>query len=255
MMKTAPVKILEKYCDAFRDLVNTTNMSSDKSIKTLLKLNKEEDWGFICTAMDTIGDSCSAIKSFLRFGLDGPTRYNDFGERYLRLYGVLNATYIQQEGIYNLYKLTNVQNSGEVYDRIKDLKVRDARHKLGAHSNDYLNRKSGKQESFVPIQVELSGFICQCINNSTNEIEEFDLLECLNEHLQLMIELLDKTYEKTINTLYKTKGRTRDEFIERLSDLRFIRSGGTIRIGSDGTKLRMNVPIVVASNFSEDVKE
>jgi hypothetical protein len=49
-------------------------------------------------AMDVIGDAALALKNFLRFSLDGPTRYEDLGERYLRLYGLLSATYLPTAG-------------------------------------------------------------------------------------------------------------------------------------------------------------
>ena len=76
-----------------------TNESPEKA----LRLNAPSDWEFICVAMDVVGDAALALGSFLRFSLDGPTRYEDVGEKYLRLYGLLSATYVQQEAIIKLY--------------------------------------------------------------------------------------------------------------------------------------------------------
>jgi hypothetical protein len=200
-------------------------------------LTKEEDWGFICTAMNIVGDASCAVDNFLQFGLDGPTKYNDVGEKYLRLYGVLNATYIQQHAIHNLYKLTNVPNARDAMKKIEALKIRDVRHRLGAHSNDYLNNKSRKLESFVPVRISLSGFNCEYINNETLKIAYVNLQDCLTEHMTLMIDLLDKIYEKTVKTLYKSEKKKRDEFIEKLHELRIIREGGVVISFSDGGKL------------------
>jgi hypothetical protein len=44
------------------------------------------------------------IENFLRFGIDGPTKYGDMGEKYIKLYGALNATYLQQQAAISLFK-------------------------------------------------------------------------------------------------------------------------------------------------------
>jgi hypothetical protein len=242
MMNIAPLEMLQKYGNSFRELINRKNFSSDASIQELLRLNKKEDWGFIWIAMDIVGDTSMAIGNFLQFGLDGPTRYDELGEKYLRLYGVLNATYVQQEAIYHLYKLMNVPNCTEALEKIKRLIIRDVRHKLAAHSTAYKNSITNEVEAFVPIQFTLAGYHCTCINNKDDDPETFDLKECLTDHLQLMIELLDKTYEKTINSLYKTASKTRDEFLQDLEDLRYIRNGGII-IDMPGDSSRIKIDL------------
>ncbi|MEM9391533.1 MAG: hypothetical protein AAGA02_13735 [Bacteroidota bacterium] len=40
-------------------------------------------------------DTSQAIDNYFEFGLEGPTKYKNFGERYLRLYGLLNSAYMQ----------------------------------------------------------------------------------------------------------------------------------------------------------------
>jgi len=73
------VDLLHSCVDAYRELVNSRTWSSQESIMKTLRLNKDEDWAFICTAMDIVGDACLAIENFLQFGLDGPTRYDGHG--------------------------------------------------------------------------------------------------------------------------------------------------------------------------------
>lgn len=231
------VDLLNSYVDAYRELVNAKTWNSQESIRNSLRLNKDEDWSFICTAMDIVGDACLAIENFLRFGMDGPTRYKDTGEKYLRLYGVLNATYIQQQAIHNLYKLNNVLNPNKVKQQIENLKIREVRHKLGAHSNDYLNRDNNKLESYVLTRFTLSGYKCEFLNNETSIHDSVDLKTHIEEHLYLMIELLDKTYEKAINTFYRGNGKERDSFQEKLKDLRIEKEGGMVIRVPDGPKI------------------
>lgn len=68
--------------------------------------------------MDIINDSLLGIESFCKYGVDGPTKYDDFGEKYIRLYGVLNATYIQQQSLLNLHRIANVPNIRELEGRV-----------------------------------------------------------------------------------------------------------------------------------------
>ncbi len=105
---------LHFYNDRFRDLINDKaqrhnggSESFDLFIQRSLKLNKVSDWSFICSSMDIINDSLLGIENFIRFGIGGPTKYDDLGEKYIRLYGVLNATYIQQQALLNLYRISN----------------------------------------------------------------------------------------------------------------------------------------------------
>lgn len=83
------LQIVERYAEEFRALVNARVWRSDESPTKALRLNCEEDWSFISVAMDVVGDAAYALDNFLKFGLDGPTKYDNTGEQYLRLYGML----------------------------------------------------------------------------------------------------------------------------------------------------------------------
>ncbi len=171
-------QILRKYEIAFRDLVTFKNWDSNQNVKDTLKLNKTEDWSFICTALDVIGDTTQAISNFLEFDLEGHTDGNDFGEMYLRLYGVLNASYLQQFAIVSLYKKCNLPKPGDVIDRLKKLKIYKLRNKLGAHSNDYRNEQD-VLESYVIIPISVKGCQFEYKNNESSEGEWVDLKEYL----------------------------------------------------------------------------
>ena len=181
--------------------------------------------------------TCAALKNFLQYGLDGPTKFDDIGEKYLRLYGMLNATFIQQGAVLKLYKLAGVQNPKDARARIKMLRIREIRHKLGAHSTDYLNSTNGRIESYVPVQVSLLGFNCEYFNNETLKSERVDFHECLNEHFEALIALIDMVYEKTVNTLFKEEKKKFEEFKEKLKGLRIVRDGGLVINSPKGMRL------------------
>jgi hypothetical protein len=58
--------------------------------------------------MDIVDDASAAIDHVERFGLSGSTKYDDIGEKYLRLYGLLSATYIQQQSIGTIFRIMNL---------------------------------------------------------------------------------------------------------------------------------------------------
>lgn len=231
--------LVESYGSTFRDLINAKVQPTKLTIREVLKLSKDEDWAFLCTSMDIIGDACLAIDNFIRFGLDGPTRYDEDGERYLRLYGILSATYIQQEAVLKLYQLMNVPPSlKEGRDMLDALEIRLLRHKLSSHSTNYYDKDSNSIQTYAPIRVDLKGFHCGYMNFEEIKTHSVDLQSAINQHLETLIEMLDNILDKAIKTLYKGQETCENcrEFSERLDDLRIRRKGGIVTKLSDGRK-------------------
>ena len=247
-MKT---EILSEYINCFRELVNnkvqriicSENNDDDfiKLIQKALKLNKSSDWKFICTAMDIIDDCSLAFKNFLKFGLSGPTKINDDGEKYLRLYGLLSATYIQQQAILNLYSLCQLPNPDLCKKQMENLDIRVVRHQIAAHSNDYLNPETNTMESFVPSRMTIGDFDLEYINNSSSEFNSINLKESLDRHLDLMIDLIDSIYIKLANTLYKRNTEKIDELISCLKYARAKREGDIVINTAIGKKIILKV--------------
>jgi hypothetical protein len=227
---------LNTYREAFSDLIGELLRSRPEGLWKLLRLNKKEDSNFAWSAMYIVGDASTAIENFLRFGLDGPTKYNDTGERYLRLYGVLNATFIQQQAILKLYQLMNVPDLKNTKKRIYELRIRELRNKVGAHGVDYSSTDSGKLESFVPVRVSLEQFNCEYMNNETLAVQTVDLKEFVEEHSKLMLELLATIYEKTVKTAYKENEKKLRKHKEKLNDLSIISNGGVVMETPGGGK-------------------
>jgi hypothetical protein len=231
--------LVESYGSTFRDLINAKVLPTKLSVREVLKLSKDEDWAFLCTSMDIIGDACLAIDNFLRFGLDGPTKYSENGEKYLRLYGILSATYIQQEAVLKLYQLVNVPPTlKEGKDMIDRLEIRLLRHKLCSHSTNYYDKNSDSTQTYVPIRIHLHGFNCGYMNNEKIKTHSVDLQKAILEHLETLIEMLDRILDKAIKTLYKGQEISERyiEFSGRQEDLRITRKGGFVTRLPDGTK-------------------
>lgn len=231
----SPLSILHSYADAFRELVNArVQVANDPPWKGL-RLNDQSDWEFICVAMDVVGDAALALGSFLRFSLDGPTKYEDVGEKYLRLYGLLSAAYIQQEAVLKLYKLMNCPKPKEVLAELNELEIRTLRHQAASHSVDCLPLGGGKAQAFVPVRIGLSGFSCMITEGRGNQTKTIQLDDAVNAHCIVVTSILDRIYEKSIQTLFRGQDNRILEFNKKLEDLRFVRDGNMLIRGGDQT--------------------
>jgi hypothetical protein len=231
----SPLSILESYADAFRALVNARIWGRDETPDKALKLNDRRDWEFICVAMDVVGDAALALGNFLRFSLDGPTRYEDVGERYLRLYGLLSAAYVQQEAVLKLYSLMNCPKPREVQAEFSQLDIRTLRHQLASHSVDYLAPGESKTQAFVPVRIGLSGFECMVTENRGGATRTIQLDQAILEHCKAVTSVLDRVYDKSVKTIFKGQLKKIAEFQDKLKDLRFVRDGNIILSGCDET--------------------
>ena len=220
--------LLEKYSSAFRELINARIWGNDESPKTLFRLNNDNDWDFICVAMDVVGDASLAIDNFLRFSLNGPTRYDDIGERYLRLYGMLSAVYVQQEAVRKLYALMNCQNPKDIKAEFDQLEIRTLRHQLASHSVDYIKSGEKKIQAFVPVRMGLEGFSCTVTESRGDRNRTIELDKAIIQHCKLVVSVLDRIYEKSIGTIFRGQDKKIEEFTKKLEDLRFERDGNII---------------------------
>lgn len=248
----ASVETVGRYAEAFRDLVNAKVWGKNASPSKALRLNTEADWEFICVAMDVVGDAVLAIQNFLAFSLDGPTKYDNVGERYLRLYGVLNAAYLQQEAVKKLFLLMQCSTPKDVDKVFADLELRTLRHQVGSHSVDY--RVPGKDKevlSYVPVRIGLNGFDCMVTEGRGNSTRTVQLDEAIKAHSEALATILDRIYEKSISTLFKGHATKVKEFSEELHDLREQRDGNMIIkviAGTDDKHTKMKIKFVAASH-------
>lgn len=240
-----PITTLNAYADGFRDLVNARVWARNERAWKALKLHSEADWSFVCAAMDVVGDASLAIENFLRFGLNGPSRYEDIGERYLRLYGMLNAAYVQQQAVLQLYRLMNCPNPKAVRANFDGLEVRTLRHQLASHSLDCFDRGTGSMRAFVPVRLSLDGYTCTVAEARADQGRKFKLDEALDAHCKAVIDVIDVIYEKSIRTLFKGQMNRLKEFQKKLEGLRFVRDGNVI-IGVGGGNKGMPHEIRIA---------
>jgi len=198
------------------------------------KLNAKNDWNEIIASEDILEDSNEALKSFLKFGLSGPTKYNDLGEKYLRLYGVLNAVYQQQQAMLHIFKLFNCPNPKSIKQEFNNLSITQARHKLGAHSINYTVQGDSETEMFVPVRVQFNDYELTYFNHKNNESSKIDLKLTLEEHSRLICTTYLLIANKVIKTVYKGNTVKQEQVLTSFNELEMIMNGALLIKGQDG---------------------
>ena len=88
---------LDERIKEIRDLINRPR-------KQNMLLQDSTLWLMLCSCMDTIQDTETALESFLTKDNDS----SDTGSKYLLVYGALQALFIQQEAVKNLHASLNI---------------------------------------------------------------------------------------------------------------------------------------------------
>ena len=69
---------------------------------------------------------------------------------YLRLYGVLNAIYLQLGGIIDLMKLFNIREQKQIEKQLKSLEIIEFRNKVGSHTTKYKIPNTKEFDFYTP---------------------------------------------------------------------------------------------------------
>jgi len=117
-----------KYTREIRDFIN-------KPIKQFNLLKNHKLWNQLCSSLDVIGDSDLAISAYINseFGTDD-------GEKYLRLYGALQALFLQQDAVTNMCESLGLPNNLTSHPKLKE--IRDIRNDSIGHPTKRGNYKS-----------------------------------------------------------------------------------------------------------------
>ena len=209
--------IIEKYNSIQKDILHyfavkwegeKCKTSFRDDVKKFYGFEKEFGWNILQNAFYIIDDTELAKQSFKRFELQGPARYEDIGERYLRLYGVLNAIYQQRLAIQNLLEIYKVSKKRKIIEQLASLEIIQLRNKIGAHPTNFNKIKSDSEHKFDVYQISRTDLkrdkILLLRNQQHNE----------NVELNFMIQSFDKEIEnilslmlgKIIKKIFNNKG-------------------------------------------------
>ncbi len=200
----------------------------EEALRKRLKFQKKTDYIKFRASVDLIDDTEYAIMSAFEYQLGYlGRRHKDIGEMNLRLYGILNAVYLQMNAYEEIAKLLNYPFRDTISKEFKELDIYKLRGIAGSHTVGYLydkdilskNPNIGKTTSFRIIQMHLEETGSNIVVLDENNISfEFSLLECLQEYERKATNLLIELIKHYISTLVYDK-QVKKELKESLNDL------------------------------------
>lgn len=219
-----------------RDLANETarkigGKPFGETIRKQLKFTYFEDWKVLCSLMDVLGDTELAKENFLKYDLTGPTKILDYGEQYLRLYGILNAIYLQKSALLSFVELVKIPNKKEIIKKIEKLDLLKLRHIVGAHTVDFF--ENGKKNPHQFQRGMLTNNIIKTYD-SKGKFNDYDLKTLIKEYNQFAEDLIIQATEKFINTVLKNGGEKLKKYHERLDLVKTAKDGNIVIYSPNG---------------------
>ena len=204
------------------------NSSFEDGYRKNLKFDRISDWKKFRACIDLFEDSEYAIISGYMYQLgDLENQNRDFGEKYVRLYGILNAVYLQISSIIGLARLLKYPNPKELERKFKKLSIYQLRNIAGSHtvnfelSGEILEEKgiSSRLTSFRIVHIKLTKSGENIVAVDENDITiEFNLLGVLEEYNTFSFEYLIKIIDYSIDSLVLKK-IDKERMKERLTEL------------------------------------
>jgi hypothetical protein len=193
---------IEIYTEILLGILRYTsvkNINDENEYKTeltkKLKFENQTDPELFRACIDLVEDSQYAISEVYENGLTIKSEKTD-GEIYLRLYGVLNAVYLQLGAIIDLMKLFNIQEQKQIKQHLKSLKIIEFRNKVGSHTTKY-NIPNTKEFDFYKLaQSTLSKWGKQLLIVGKDDSEYFDLIYNMKIFTQEIENILEKIVSK-----------------------------------------------------------
>ncbi len=172
--------------EGFNQMIQKQLRIDDKSIEVVL------------SSMDIIGDTQESIKNFCMFGLK-----NDTGEKYIRLYGILNSIYLHSQAVIALARFFKVNDIDKLALELSEYKILHIRHKLGAHSVNYKD-EDGTISCYTPIRMamEAESLTFYNMNPQSNEYEIVNLYQEIDRYLLHSREIIKLTAQSVSSIVY-----------------------------------------------------
>lgn len=181
-------------------------------IKKYFGFENDFGWNILMNAFYVYEDTELAKKDYTEFGLQGACRHRNIGEKYLRLYGILNALYQQFLALRNLMELFKLERREEFIRTFQESECIKLRNKIAAHSTNYSLERNSRQFDVYEISRPELEREDLCLVRNQEDFESYDLKLAIDEFDKATQQVLSKILEKFIKKKYKNKGKYFLEF-------------------------------------------
>lgn len=162
------IKRIDALEDSVRKYINTTRYQN-----ALLK--NSDNWNQICSSLDTIGDTLYSYQAYV----DTDYPIND-GLKYIFIYGLLQALFIQQDAMRHLSEAFNIQF--ELTDRLKD--IRSVRNASIGHPTKNQIKTSIYYNYISRVSLSKMGFtLMRSFDQGKNEFIDVDIYSIIHDQL------------------------------------------------------------------------
>lgn len=175
------MKSISELEQEIRDFINSPRKRSD-----LIK--DSADWSKLCSSLDVIGDTELALDSYLQ--IDEPA---SFGEKYLNIYGVLQALFIQQDAVTHLSEALGLTYTVDPLIT----QIREIRNDSSGHPT---KRGGGKGRAFnhiSRISMERHSFkLMTTYPNADPKFTDVDVTKLIESQRSILLNTLTSVIEK-----------------------------------------------------------
>jgi hypothetical protein len=149
----------------------------------------------VLSALDVIGDTDEAIMHFVSYGLNNSSKDVQIGEKYLKLYGILNALNMHKEAILALASVFGIDNNLRKDDSIDIFNIRS---KLAGHSTSHTSAGIIPSQAYAPIRMTIDNKTLSFMNMDplSQESETIDLSKEIETYMKSAEKIIEATKTK-----------------------------------------------------------
>lgn len=203
-MKENIIKCDESIINQFAQLLNfiyrnvnvekyTTRSEYHNLLSQKLKISSKFNHTIIESQRYLLEDTDYAIFDFIEFGISGHTKHYNIGELYIRLYGFLNAIYLQCGVPISLMEIFEFPNIKDAKDKLYKTKLIRFRAIAGAHTLNH----GDKNHTRLTQTTLTHKMISYLINDKHHEIDlKLELFEFYKVYFLIMSNIFNLIIKK-----------------------------------------------------------
>src|SRR3989338_4132355 len=191
-----------EYTQEIRDLINNTRKKF-----TLLKNLKF--WNQMCSSLDVIGDTDLAIETYCKAEFP-----QEDGRKYLQLYGVLQALFIQQDAVEHLCESLSMPFKIKSHQGLLD--IRNIRNESIGHPTKKGRKEELKTYHFISRPtVSKQGFqLMTCCENGKTKFQNIVIDEIIRKQHKVLSDILQSLIKKLCSEEQAHKQRFKMDKLE-----------------------------------------
>ena len=191
------------------DLVSNIRDKINDSIKQARLLEDKEKWYRLCSSLDVIEDTQEAIDYYHKTEFP-----KENGGKYLYIYGLLQAFFVQQDAVSNMHKALYDVKINYKNDYKKLFNLRELRNDIIGHPTD---RNEGESFHFIsqPTLTKDSFEIMSSYRNGINKFRTINTIEIIDHQKKDIINILEMINNKLDNDIKEFKKKYSMEKLQK----------------------------------------